>query len=212
MNIELLIGVISCYIIGSIPTAVIYGKFFHNIDVRNHGSGNAGATNTLRTLGKTAGFVVMLFDVFKGWMATELASGLIYFDAINPNQLMLFKILFGIIAVVGHIFPVFAKFKGGKGIACLLGMILNINIEIALICIGVFIVVFLLSRYVSLGSMIATLAFPIVIILFPRFNDGGPMVIVFAFAIFTIVVLTHQKNIIRLINGEENKTRLGRKN
>ena len=211
MNIEVIVGLISCYLIGSIPIAVLYGRWQHGIDVRNYGSGNAGATNTLRTLGKTAGVIVMLLDVLKGWCATSSAVLLVSAGAIAEENLMIYQIIFGIVAVVGHILPVFANFKGGKGIACLLGMILAINLEIASICIGVFVIVFLLSKYVSLGSMLATLAFPVVILLFPRFNDGGPAVIIFAFAIFTIVVLTHQKNIIRLINGEENKVRLGKK-
>lgn len=211
MNVEIILGLIACYLIGSIPTAVLYGRLLHGVDVRNYGSGNAGATNTLRTLGKTAGMVVMILDVLKGWCATNSALILLSMGAIAEQHLMIYKIVFGMVAVVGHIFPVFAKFKGGKGIACLLGMILAINLEVASICIGVFVIVFLLSKYVSLGSMLATLAFPVVILLFPRFNDGGPMVIIFAFAIFTIVVLTHQKNIIRLLNGEESKVRLGKK-
>lgn len=211
MDIQIIISIISCYLIGSIPTAVIYGRFVHGVDVREYGSGNAGATNTLRTLGKFAGMVVMIFDVLKAYLATYSATYLVVIGAIPENHLMIYKIGFGIVAVIGHIFPIFAKFKGGKGIACLLGMILAINLEIAFICIAVFIIVFLLSKYVSLGSMLATLAFPVIILLFPRFNDGGPLVIVFGFAIFSIVVLTHQKNIIRLINGEESKVRLGSK-
>ena len=211
MEIQIVLSIIVCYLLGSIPTAVLYGRLFHGVDVRQYGSGNAGATNTLRTLGKQAGIIVMIFDVLKGWLATYSATYLVVIGAIPEQHLMIYKIGFGIISVVGHIFPIFARFKGGKGIACLLGMILAINLEIAMICIAVFAIVFLLSKYVSLGSMLATLAFPVVILLFPRFNDGGPLVIVFGFAIFSIVVLTHQKNIIRLINGEESKVRLGSK-
>jgi glycerol-3-phosphate acyltransferase PlsY len=211
MDIKIILSIVVSYLIGSIPTAVWYGKFFHGLDVRNYGSGNAGATNTLRTLGKSAGIIVMLGDVLKGWSATNIANYLFNHGIIYENNLMVYQIIFGVVAVIGHIFPVFGGFKGGKGVACLLGMIIAINLEIALICISVFAVVFLLSRYVSLGSMLATLAFPIVVLIFPRFNDGGPLVIILGFALFAIVVITHQKNIVRLLNGEENKTRLGKK-
>lgn len=208
MAIYIIIGILLAYLIGSIPTAVWYGKAFFGLDVRDHGSGNSGATNTFRVLGTKPGIIVMLVDVLKGWAATYGAIYLLQLEAIQPQELIIYKLIFGISAVLGHIFPVYAKFKGGKGIATGLGMILAIHIEAALICMAVFFIVFLLSKYVSLGSMIAALAFPIVIILFPRFNDGGPLVVVFGFAIFSIVILTHQKNIKRLINGEESKIKL----
>lgn len=208
MTIYIILGIILAYLIGSIPTAVWYGKAFFGIDVREHGSGNSGATNTFRVLGKRAGIIVMLVDVLKGWFATFGATYLLHYHAINPEDLIIFKLIFGVTAVLGHIFPIYASFKGGKGIASLLGMVFAIHIEAALICMCVFFVVFLLSKYVSLGSMIASLAFPIIIILFPRFNDGGPLVVVFGFAIFSMVILTHQKNIKRLINGEESKVQL----
>ena len=208
MTIYILLGIIMAYLIGSIPSAVWYGKTFFGMDVRQHGSGNSGATNTFRVLGTKPGIIVMLVDVLKGWIATYGAVFLLQIEAINPHELIVYKLLFGISAVLGHIFPIYARFKGGKGIATGLGMVLAIHIEAALICMAVFFIVFMLSKYVSLGSMIAALAFPIVIILFPRFNDGGPLVVVFGFAIFSIVILTHQKNIRRLINGEENKIQL----
>jgi glycerol-3-phosphate acyltransferase PlsY len=208
MIIYILTGIVLAYLIGSVPTAVWYGKAFFGIDVRQHGSGNSGATNTFRVLGKKPGIVVMLVDILKGWIATYGATFLLQVDAINPHDLIIFKLIFGISAVMGHIFPIYANFKGGKGIATLLGMVFAIHLEAALLCMVVFFIVFLLSKYVSLGSMIASLAFPIIIILFPRFNDGGPLVVVFGFAIFSIVILTHQKNIKRLLNGEENKIRI----
>lgn len=213
MTLYIIFGILLAYLVGSVPTAVWYGEAFFGIDVREHGSGNSGATNTFRVLGKKAGTIVMLVDVLKGWLATFGANFLLHLDAIDQNEIIIFKLIFGISAVLGHIFPLYAGFKGGKGIATLLGMVFAIHIEAALICMAVFFIVFLLSKYVSLGSMIASLAFPIVIILFPRFNDGGPLVIVFGFAIFSIVILTHQKNIKRLINGEENKIKISvRKN
>jgi len=203
------LSAIAAYLIGSFPTAVWYGKAYFGIDVREHGSGNAGATNTFRVLGKQAGIIVMAVDVFKGWTATHAANLLVFADLIYPEDLILFKLIFGIAAVVGHIFPIYVGFKGGKGIATLLGMILSVQSQAALLCLLVFVLVLLLSKYVSLGSMIAALVFPLLLIS-PRFRpeEHGPVVIIFGFVIFFMVVITHQKNIVRLINGEENKAKL----
>ncbi len=211
MNSEfyIVLSAIAAYLIGSFPTAVWYGKAYFGIDVREHGSGNSGATNTFRVLGKQAGIIVMAVDVLKGWTATQGAALLVYADLIYPEDLVLFKLIFGIAAVVGHIFPIYVGFKGGKGIATLLGMVLSVHIEAALLCLLVFIIVLLLSKYVSLGSMIAALVFPILLIS-PKFrpDEHSPTVIVFGFVIFLMVVITHQKNIVRLLNGEENKAKL----
>ena len=207
--IYIFISAVLAYLIGSIPTAVWYGKAYYGLDVREHGSGNAGATNTFRVLGKKAGVIVMLVDVLKGWTATQGASFLVYSKLIESEDLVIFKLIFGIAAVVGHIFPIYANFKGGKGIATLLGMVLSIHIQAALLCLIVFLIVLLLSKYVSLGSMIAALVFPLLLIS-PRFrpDEHGAVVIIFGFVIFFLVVITHQKNIVRLINGEESKARL----
>jgi glycerol-3-phosphate acyltransferase PlsY len=208
MDIILIIcGFIMAYLIGSLPTSVWLGEAYFGIDVRNFGSGNAGATNTFRVLGKRAGSIVMMVDVFKGWTATSLALLLFFTDVISHDDVILYKLLFGILAVVGHIFPVYVNFKGGKGVATLLGMVLSIHFEAALLCMLIFFLVLLTSRYVSLGSMIAALAFPILLLL-PRFNPQEPLLIIFGFLMFAIVVLTHQKNIIRLLNGEESRTNL----
>jgi len=201
------IGAILAYLIGSLPTAVWLGQGYFGIDVRQHGSGNAGATNTFRVLGKRAGIVVMFLDIFKGWTATSVATILWFLDFVPEHDLILYKLIFGIIAVVGHIFPVYEKFKGGKGVATLLGMVLSIHLPAALVCMAIFFLVLLLSKYVSLGSMIAALSFPL-LLLIPRFNPEEPALIFFGFAMFAVVVLTHQKNIKRIISGEESKTRL----
>jgi glycerol-3-phosphate acyltransferase PlsY len=183
------------------------GEAFFGIDVRDYGSGNAGATNTFRVLGRRAGSIVMLVDILKGWTATSLAL-LLYFMGVIPfENLLMYKLLFGILSVVGHIFPVYVGFKGGKGVATLLGMVLAIHTEAALLCMLIFFVVLLTSKYVSLGSMIAALAFPILLLL-PRFSPDDPMMIVFGFIMFAIVIVTHQKNIVRLINGEESRTNI----
>ena len=203
-------GMLLAYLLGSFPTAVWIGKAQYGIDVRDYGSGNAGATNTFRVLGKKAGIVVMAVDVFKGFTATAIAAFLTYFELVNltENQFVFCQILFGFAAVLGHIFPIYAGFRGGKGIATLLGMILAVSPEAALGCVAIFLIVFLTSKYVSLGSMVASLAFPI-ILLVPRFNlDAPPVLIAFGFVIFSLVVLTHRKNINRLIAGEENKANI----
>ncbi|MFD2512692.1 glycerol-3-phosphate 1-O-acyltransferase PlsY [Pontibacter locisalis] len=203
---------IAAYLIGSISTAVWLGKAYYGIDIRHHGSGNSGATNTFRVLGKKPGTIVMLIDIFKGWLATSLAGLLVIFDVIAADNLVYFQLVMGALAVVGHIFPVYERFKGGKGVATLLGMMLAIQPEVALMCMVIFVIVLFTSRYVSLGSMIAALAFPILLLL-PRFHPDNPILIIFGFILFAVVVLTHRKNINRLIAGQESKANitLGRK-
>ncbi len=208
MDIVLIVaGFVASYLIGSLPTALWYGQAFHGVDIRNYGSGNSGATNTFRVLGKKAGSIVMAVDVFKGWTATSLAAILLHLDAFTEPNLITYQLFIGIVAVIGHIFPVYANFRGGKGVATLLGMVLAIHVEAALLCVVIFFLVLLLSRYVSLGSMIASLAFPL-LLLMPRFSPDDPILIIFGFAMFAIVVLTHQKNIIRLLHGEESRTHI----
>jgi glycerol-3-phosphate acyltransferase PlsY len=208
MNIALLIvTIVAAYLLGSIPSSVWYGIGYFGIDVRKHGSGNAGATNTFRVLGKRAGTVVMLIDVLKGWTATCLASMLFYMNTIGETELLMYKIIFGIIAIIGHIFPVFVNFKGGKGIATLLGMVLAIHPELASVCITIFILTLVASQYVSLSSILSTLAFP-VLSWVGVFGHPEPLLIVFGFTMFVLVVFTHQKNIVRLWNGNENRVNI----
>lgn len=202
-----LITFIGAYLLGSIPTSVWYGIGYFGVDVREHGSGNAGASNTFRILGKRAGTIVMLIDVLKGWTATCLALLLYYFNVIGQEELLTYKIIFGIVAIVGHIFPIFVKFKGGKGIATLLGMVLAVHGELALVCITIFIFTLLTSHVVSLSSMLATLAFPVVSLL-GFFGPPEPLLVVFGFVMFILVVLTHQKNIARMLKGNENRVNL----
>ena len=207
MNVLLIcITAVAAYFLGSIPTAVWYGQGFFGIDIRKYGSGNAGATNTFRVLGKRAGTIVMLVDVLKGYTAAIMANLLWYADIITINEILTFKIVFGLIAVIGHLYPVFANFKGGKGVATLLGMVLATHPEMALVCIGVFLLVVIASQYVSLGSIIAALAFPVLLLLQIFGQKENPLLIAFGFVIFLLVVLTHQKNIGRLLRGEENRT------
>ena len=207
MNTIALIGsVVLSYLLGSIPTAVWYGQAFFGIDIRQYGSGNAGATNTFRVLGKRAGTVVMLVDVLKGYTATILATLLWHYQVLPTDDVLTWKIVFGMTAVFGHLYPVFANFRGGKGVASLLGMVLAIHPEMAVVCIGIFLLVVIASQYVSLGSLLAALAFPVLLLLRIFGQQESPLLIAFGFVVFLIVALTHQKNISRLLRGEENRT------
>jgi acyl phosphate:glycerol-3-phosphate acyltransferase len=194
--------VILAYVLGSIPTAVWVSRSKFNIDIRDYGSGNAGATNTFRVLGSRWGTIVMVFDMLKGLLAVKLALLLPYYvenDFARTN----FQIGLGLAAVLGHIFPIFAEFRGGKGVATLFGLVLGISPWSALSCIGVFLLVLYVTRFVSLSSMLASLAFPIFILIV--FNVDNETYRVFAIAIALLVILTHQKNITRLLRGSESK-------
>jgi glycerol-3-phosphate acyltransferase PlsY len=203
-NILLLIG---AYLLGSIPSAVWIGKYFYKIDVREYGSGNAGATNVFRVLGKKAGIPVLLIDVLKGFLAVGLAH--LSHKTVGSYQYINLQLVLGIASLVGHIFPIFASFRGGKGIATLLGIILAVHPYAALISIAIFIVVLLISSYVSLSSMSAALAFPIIVILV--FKTTTPSLIIFSILIAIMVLITHQKNIERLLRREESKAKLIKK-
>lgn len=204
INILLLI---SAYLLGSIPTAVWIGKYFYKIDVREYGSGNAGATNTFRVLGKRAGIPVLLIDVLKGFAAVHLVCFSEY--VAHTNQYINLQLVLGIASLVGHIFPIFASFRGGKGIATLLGIILAVHPFAALISMGVFLLILLTTSYVSLGSMIAAIVFPLVVIVV--FKVRFPSLIIFSILIAIMVLITHQKNIERLIRREESKAKLIKK-
>ncbi|HBX52238.1 MAG: acyl-phosphate glycerol 3-phosphate acyltransferase [Bacteroidetes bacterium RIFOXYA12_FULL_35_11] len=196
------------YLLGSIPTSVWVGKLFYGIDIRQHGSGNPGATNTFRVLGIKAGIPVLIFDTFKGWFAVKLSLLIIFYEP-GTNQFVNYQILLGVCAVIGHIFPVFAKFKGGKGVATLLGMVVAIQPYPALAALGIFVITLLLSRYVSLSSMLSGIAFPFLVIFF--FKIELLSLIVFSAVVSILLIVTHRKNIVRLINGNELKANLFRK-
>jgi acyl phosphate:glycerol-3-phosphate acyltransferase len=207
MNIlAVALAFIAAYLLGSIPTSVWYGRTFFGVDVRDFGSGNSGATNTFRVLGKRAGTVVMLGDVLKGYTAALLAAWLLTWGYIQEDSVLTFKLLFGLTAVVGHLYPVFAQFRGGKGVATLLGMVLATHPEVAAVCIGIFLLVVISSQYVSLGSMLAALSFPILLLLRVFGQKESPLLIVFGFVMFLLVVLTHKKNIGRILSGSESRT------
>src|SRR6476469_9116098 len=200
MNEVLLI--IAAYLIGSIPTAVWVSKYNFGIDIRDYGSGNAGATNTYRVLGSKWGTIVMIIDMMKAIVAVKLAFFLPYsFD--NDVYLVNMQLGLGLAAVRGHIFPIWAEFRGGKGVACLFGMVLGIQPNVALCCVGVFILVLYLTRYVSLSSILASVAFPVFILVI--FNEPEHLYRVFAIIVALLVLITHQKNIGRILKGIENK-------
>jgi acyl phosphate:glycerol-3-phosphate acyltransferase len=193
------------YLVGSIPTSVWWGRAFFRIDVREHGSRNAGATNTFRVLGPKAGVPVLLIDILKGFLPVRLLPN---FTDLEPDTApwMWFRVALVSAAVIGHLYPVFAGFKGGKGVATSLGGVLAVHPGAAAICVAVFAVVFLLSRYVSLGSLCAAVAFPLAVIVV--YKEFSAVKIGFAVVLCLLVFYTHRENIGRLLRGEENRMSL----
>lgn len=193
---------IIAYFIGSIPTALIVSRSFFNIDIREYGSGNMGATNTFRVLGSKFGTIVMVGDMLKGILAVALYNLLPYYltNELDRTNLM---IGLGLAAVIGHIYPIWAGFRGGKGVATLFGMVLAIQPIVAINCVGVFLLVLYLTRYVSLSSILAGVALPICVLWV--YNEKEVFYRVFAVAVAALIVLTHQKNISRLLKGNEGR-------
>jgi acyl phosphate:glycerol-3-phosphate acyltransferase len=198
---ELLL-IITAYLIGSIPTALIISRTFFDVDIREYGSGNMGATNTFRVLGSKFGTIVMVGDMLKGILAVALYNLLPYYltNELDRTNLM---IGLGLAAVIGHIYPIWAQFRGGKGVATLFGMLLAMQPDVAVSCVGVFLLVLFLTRYVSLSSILAGVALPICVLWI--YNEKEVFYRVFAVAVAALVVLTHQKNISRLLKGSENR-------
>lgn len=204
---NIILPIFLAYLIGSIPTSVWVGRVFHNVDIRKEGSGNAGATNTIRVLGLATGLPVLIFDVFKGWLAVYSLS---FFDPqLIGDQLIYLEISLAAAAVIGHVFPVYAGFKGGKGVATIAGAGIALFPTAFLIILGLFIIVFVVSRTVSLSSISAAIAFPIVVI-FVLNNPHLPLILL-AIAVGVFIPITHHKNIKRLLKGEESKFDFKRK-
>ncbi|MBR5138054.1 MAG: glycerol-3-phosphate 1-O-acyltransferase PlsY [Alistipes sp.] len=198
------------YILGSIPSAVWIGKKYYGVDIREHGSKNAGTTNMLRVLGKRAAIPVFVLDFFKGFAAVSLFSIMRYDPDISSAWLINLKILGVFVAVLGHIFPIFADFKGGKGVATLVGAVTGIYPQIIMLCFAVWALVFLFSNYVSLASISAGCSFPMFVIIYSstewsRNNDVSFTFILFAFAVAGLLLWSHRKNIERLKAGTESK-------
>lgn len=196
--------ILSAYLLGSLAWSVWIGRWVHGIDLREHGSGNAGATNAFRVLGKQVGTAVLILDSLKGFLAVQLVAFLP-----SEEQSVIWMLVLGFLSVLGHLFPVFVGFRGGKGIATLLGVVIALHSGAALLAIAVFLALFLSTRIVSISSMSAALSLPFWLIY--RFKEPSEILIIFSFAIALLVLVTHRKNIVRLLRGEENKVKLKRK-
>ena len=194
--------IVLSYLIGSIPTSVWVSRYFFEIDIRDYGSGNAGATNTYRILGKKWGTFVMIVDMLKGIIGTSLYI-FIPFYLTNELARTNFMIGLGLAAVAGHIFPIWADFKGGKGVATLFGMAVAIQPLVALCCVGVFLLVLYITRFVSLSSILAGISFMVFILFI--FNEHERLYRIFAVLVALMIVMTHQKNITRILNGTESR-------
>ncbi len=194
--------ILAAYLIGSIPSSILIGRIFYHLDIRDHGSGNAGAANTFRVLGWKAGVTVLLFDAFKGWISVRLA----HFAGIVPGPSEAFmtqQLILGTTAAVGHIFPIYARFKGGKGVATFLGVALAIAPWATLISIGAFILALFLFNYISLSSMIAGAMFPVSVWLI--LPSPWLSLRIFAILVALLLIWTHRSNIRRIIRGEESR-------
>lgn len=208
LTTEIILFIFLAYLTGAFPSAVWVGKTFYKIDVREFGSGNAGATNTFRVLGKKAGIPVLLMDIFKGWLAVNYLTFLSEVPAEIEHQFEI-QLVFGIAAVIGHLFPIYTGFRGGKGIATMMGLLIGLHPLAAVCCFGIFVLVFYFSKYVSLGSIVASISFPIVVILV--LGSTNSSMNLFAVFVPILSLITHQKNIERLVRGEETKVIFGKK-
>jgi len=194
------------YLVGAIPSAVWVGRTFYGIDVREYGSGNAGATNTFRVLGKKPGIAVLIMDILKGFLAVKIAYLVGDYEPQSP-EFIDFELALAVCGLMGHIFPVYVGFRGGKGVATMLGILIGVHPEAALFCALVFMVSFTISRFVSLSSMLAGITFPVVIMVFYSTNSS---INIFSLAVAIMILVTHQRNIERLLAGEESKVNLFR--
>jgi glycerol-3-phosphate acyltransferase PlsY len=199
-------GLLLAYLVGAIPSAVWVGRTFYGIDVREYGSGNAGATNTFRVLGKKPGIAVLIMDILKGFLAVKIAYLVGDYEPQSP-EFIDFELALAVCGLMGHIFPVYVGFRGGKGVATMLGILIGVHPEAALFCALVFMVSFTISRFVSLSSMLAGITFPVVIMVFYSTNSS---INIFSLAVAIMILVTHQRNIERLLAGEESKVNLFR--
>lgn len=186
----LFLGLVLSYLLGSIPTAYIFAKLLKGIDIRQYGSGNIGATNVFRVIGKIPGIIVLFLDILKGYIPVIIFPG---------SQI--YKIFIGLAAIAGHNWPIFLKFRGGKGVATSAGVVIGLIPKIFLLALIIWTITFLTSGYVSLSSLIASLSFPLLCLLFGLESE----IIVFTSVLALIIVYKHRPNIKRLAMGEEKK-------
>lgn len=205
LELNNVIAVLLAYFIGSIPSAIWVSKWFFGVDVRDYGSNNAGATNTFRVIGRVAGFTVLFFDILKGWVSVKILTSLILYEP-QSSEFINMQLVVGITAVLGHVFPIYEKFQGGKGVATLMGIILAINFSAAIGCVVIFLLIFIFTSYVSLGAIVAAIFFPIITIFIIRVESIS--VVYFSIFISILVILTHKPNIYRLLNKDENKMKI----
>ena len=203
LTLSNIIGLLLAYLVGSIPSAVWVGRTFYGVDVREYGSGNAGATNSFRVLGKKPGMVVLLMDVLKGFLAVKLAYIVGDYSSDSP-EFIDFELALAVCGLMGHIFPVYVGFRGGKGISTMLGILIGVHPQAAMYCAIVFALTLVLSGYVSLSSMMSGITFPVVIMVFYSTNSS---INIFSLAVAVIVLITHQRNIERIISGEESRVK-----
>lgn len=204
--IQLFLLLFLSYLTGSFPTSIILGKIVKGIDIREHGSGNAGGTNVFRVLGWKPALVVVLIDVFKGWLPTALyATHLFQNQPISDTGVI--QILCGFAAVLGHTYTIFAGFKGGKGIGTLAGMLIALYPIALPLCIIVFAITLILTGYVSLGSIFATVSLPIFLLILPilGIEQSSLSLLIFALLVPWFAIYTHRSNIARLRDGTENR-------
>ena len=197
-----LLIITAAYLLGSIPSSVWIGKTFKGVDVREHGSKNAGATNMMRVLGVKIGIPVLLIDVFKGFAAVKFALLSPSFE-IGTNAFVNFQLVLGAAAVIGHVFPVFAGFRGGKGVATIVGILLALHWQATLVAIVLFFISLFISKYVSLSSLMMGLSFPVSVIFI--FKTDSISLIIFSAVVCILLFVTHRKNISRLLNRTESK-------
>ncbi len=203
MIVLMFIGVIILgYLIGAIPFGFIVGRVTRGIDVRDYGSGSMGMTNVLRTVGTKAGAIVFVADLAKGAAAVGIAWAIF---ASAPNMFAWGLVAGGAAAVIGHNWPVYIGFRGGRGVTTSFGALLVISWPVALICFAIFVIVVALSRYVSLGSLLGALAMLLIMIPFVLFNLEPFAYLVFGLVVVPIIIFRHRGNIQRLFSGTERK-------
>ena len=204
--IQLLLLLFLSYLTGSIPTSIILGKIIKGIDIREHGSGNAGGTNVFRVLGWKPALIVVLIDIFKGWLPTAIFATTL-FRGQPITDIGVVQILCGFAAVLGHTYTIFAGFRGGKGIGTLAGMLITLFPITFPLCLLVFIITLITTGYVSLSSIMATVALPIILLILPIFGlqQSSLSLLIFAFLMPWFAIFTHRSNIARLRNGTENR-------
>ncbi len=205
-NLILILILFASYLIGSFPTSILMGRFLKGIDIREHGSGNAGGTNVFRVLGWKPALIVIAFDIFKGWFPTFYLAKL-FFDSTSLPDLGLFQILCGFCAVLGHTYTIFAGFKGGKGVGTLAGLLIALFPLAVPLCILVFAITLIFTGYVSIGSIMASASLPIILLLLPLLGiePAQLSVLIFSLMVPIFVIYTHRSNISRLRNDEENQ-------